>query len=137
MADGTTTTADTEREGGLTEDAIILLPTRNSEEPFFSTCDSSFFIQSLEVSAHDADRIHRPELLKLLAGRSPVAGQVVDGANGQTAIVVSPGGKMGAPLPGGLEDHGLFIIGFDAAVCQNAGGVDDKNIQMKAALAAA
>jgi hypothetical protein len=44
---------------------------------------------------------------------------------------------MGAPLPGGLEDHGFLIIGVDAAVCQNGGRVDDKNIQMKAALAAA
>ena len=62
---------------------------------------------------------------------------MVDGANGQTAIVANLGGKMGAPLPGGLEDHSLLIIGIDAAVCQNAGGVDDKDIQMKAALAAA
>jgi len=85
-----------------------------AEDPnFFSTCDSSFFSQSQEVSAHDADRILRPELLELLAGRSPVAGQVVDGANGQTA---SPGGKMGASLSCGLEDHSLPIFGINTAV---------------------
>jgi hypothetical protein len=76
-------------------------------------------------------------LLELLAGRSQVAGQVVDGANGQTAILASLEGKMGASLSSGLEDHGFLIFGIDSAVCQNAGGVDDKDIQMKAALAAA
>jgi hypothetical protein len=99
--------------------------------------DSSFFSQSLEVSAHDADRILRPHLLELLARSSPVTGQMVNSTSGHFSLVGSLGDKIGAPLPGGLKDHGLFIIGIDAAVCQNAGGVDDKDIQMKAALAAA
>lgn len=91
----------------------------------------------MEVSAHDAYRILRPHLLELLARCSNVAGQVVDSADGLAVLMTCLDGKMGAPLPGGLEDHGLFIIGIDAAVCQNRRRVDDKNIQMKAALAAA
>ena len=72
-----------------------------------------------EVSAHDADVVNEPELLELLARRSPVAGQMVDGANRHFSFTCSLIGKMGAPFPGGLEDHGLRIIGIDAAVCQN------------------
>jgi hypothetical protein len=98
---------------------------------------SSIFRQSLEVSAHDADRILRPELLELLAGLSPVAGQVMNGANGHTAIMANLGGKMGAYLSSGLEDHSLPIIGINTAVRKNGRLFDDKNIQMKAALAAA
>jgi hypothetical protein len=44
---------------------------------------------------------------------------VVNGANRHFSIACSLIGKMGAPFPGGLEDHGLWIIGIDAAVCQN------------------
>jgi hypothetical protein len=72
-----------------------------------------------KVSAHDADVVSEPELLELLARRSPVAGQVVDGANRYLAFACNLIGKMGAPFPGELEDHSLWIIGIDAAVCQN------------------
>ena len=95
------------------------------------------FAQRLEVSAHDAYGTLRPHLLELLAWSSPVAGQMVDCADGAVTLAARLEGKMGAPFPGGLKDHGLFIIGIDAAVCQDRRRVDDKNIQMKAASSAA
>lgn len=36
-----------------------------------------------------------------------------------------------------LEDHGLPVTGINASLCQNRRRIDYKNIQMKAALAAA
>ena len=93
--------------------------------------------QSLEVSAHEADRILRPHLLELLARSSPVAGQMVDGADGAATLAVRLESQMGAPFSGGLEDHVLFIIGIDAAVCQDRRRIDDKDIQRKAAPSAA
>ena len=95
------------------------------------------FAQRLEVFAHNAYGILGPHRLELFAGSSPVAGQVVNGANDIVSLAGSLEGKMGATLPGGLEYHGLLIIGIDAAVCQNGRRVDDKNIKIKAALAAA
>ena len=44
---------------------------------------------------------------------------------------------MRAPFPRGLEDHGLRVTGIDAAICQNRGRIDYKNIQMTTALTAA
>ncbi len=76
----------------------------------------SNLIQIPQVPAHHANRILRPELLELLAGRPPVTGQVVNGTNGHFSLAASLGGKMGAPLSGGLEDHSLRIIGINAAV---------------------
>jgi hypothetical protein len=93
--------------------------------------------QSPKVSAQNAYGILRPHLLELLAWRSPVAGQVVDGANCKVILARSLEGKMGALMASGLEDHGLLIIGINAAICQNGRRVDDKNIQMKAASSAA
>jgi hypothetical protein len=61
----------------------------------------------------------------------------MNGANGQRAITVGPEGEMRAPLSSGLEDHGLMIIGIDASVCLNRKRIDDEDVQMKAALAAA
>ena len=103
----------------------------------FLSGDLSLFAHRLEVSAHYAYCILGPHLLELIARSSPVAGQVVDGANGIIAIVGGLESKMGAPFPGRLEDHGLLIIWIYAAVCQNRRRVDDKNIQVKAALSAA
>ncbi|MCX6677915.1 MAG: hypothetical protein NTU95_08235 [Methanothrix sp.] len=60
----------------------------------------------------------------------------MNGANDIVALAGRLEGKMGAPLSGGLEDHGFLIIGIDAAVCLNRRRVDDKNIKMKAALTA-
>ena len=62
---------------------------------------------------------------------------MVDGADGAATLAVRLESQMGAPFSGGLEDHVLFIIGIDAAVCQNGRRVDNKNVQMMAALAAA
>jgi hypothetical protein len=87
----------------------------------------------LEVSTHETDVFGRPQLLELLAGRSPVARQMVDGANRNLSFACSFIGEMGAPFPGSIEDHGLRIIGIDAAVCQNGRRVDNIDIQMKAA----
>jgi hypothetical protein len=95
------------------------------------------FAQRLEVFAHDAYSIFGPHLLELFAWRPSVAGQVVNGANGIVTLASSLEGKMGAPFSSGLEDHGLRVTGIDASVCQNGRRVDDKNIQMNAALAAA
>ncbi len=58
-------------------------------------------------------------------------------ANCPISFAVGFKDKMGAPLSGGLEDHGLLIIGIDAAICLNRRRIDDENVQMKAALAAA
>jgi len=74
-------------------------------------------VQRLEVSAHDTDVLSSPQLLELLAGRTPVAGKVVNGANRHFSIACSLIGKMGAPFPGssGLmlpsarTDEGLTI----------------------------
>lgn len=96
-----------------------------------------FLIHIQQVSAHDADRILRPELLELLAGRSPVAGQVVNGANGNRAVALRLVDKMRALLPGWLEDHGILIIRIYTAICLNRRRIDDENVQMMAALAAA
>jgi hypothetical protein len=93
-------------------------------------------VQRLEVSAHDTDVLSRPQLLELLAGRTPVAGKVVNGANRHFSIACSLIGKMGAPFPGGLEDHGIRIIRQDDAVRLDGSRIDDKDIQMVAALAA-
>jgi hypothetical protein len=62
---------------------------------------------------------------------------VVNCANGIIAIAGSLVGKMRALFSGWLEDHGLLIIGIDAAVCQNRRRIDNKNIQMEAASSAA
>ncbi len=96
-----------------------------------------FLIHIQQVSAHDAYRILRPKLLELLARSPSIAGQVVNGANGDGAIASRLVGKMGAPLPGWLEDHGLLIIRIDTAICLNRRRIDDENVQMEAALAAA
>ena len=61
----------------------------------------------------------------------------MDGANGPISFAVGFEDKMGASLPSGLEDHGLLVIRIDAAVYQNARRVDDEDVQMEAALAAA
>jgi hypothetical protein len=61
----------------------------------------------------------------------------MNGANCHFSLAGSLEDKMGAHLPGRLEDHGLLIIGINAAVRQNARRADDENIHMKAASAAA
>jgi len=58
-------------------------------------------------------------------------------ANGPISFAVGFKDKMRAPLCSGLEDHGLLIIGIDAAICLNRRRIDNENVQMKAALAAA
>jgi hypothetical protein len=62
---------------------------------------------------------------------------VVDGADGAVSLAARLESQMGAPFSGGLEDHGLFIIGIDDAVCQDTRRIDDKDIQMQAASSAA
>jgi hypothetical protein len=62
---------------------------------------------------------------------------MVDGADGAVTLAVRLESQMGTPFSGGLEDHGLFIIGIYAAVCQDTRRIDDKDIQMKAASSAA
>jgi len=70
----------------------------------------------LEVSAHETNVFGRSQLLELLAGRSPVAGQVVDGACGRVRGPVVIDGEMGAFLLSGLEYHGLRVIRADCPV---------------------
>lgn len=90
----------------------------------------------LEVSAHDAEVLSRPQLLELLAWRSPIAGKVVYGANRHLSFAGSVADNMGTPLLCGLEDHGIRIIRQDGAVRLDGSRIDDENVQLVAALAA-
>ena len=69
-----------------------------------------------EVSAHETDVFGRPQLLELLAGRSPVAGQVVDGAGSRPRGPVVLDGEMGAHLLSWFEYHGLRVFRADGSV---------------------
>jgi len=62
--------------------------------------------------AHDANHILWTKQLELPAGRPLVAGQVMDGANGDIPIA----NKMRADVSGRLEDHALWIMGIESAV---------------------
>lgn len=72
----------------------------------------------MQIPVHHADRALRPELLEQLAGRPPVTGQVMNGADGQGAALLLDG-QMRTPLSGWLEDHCLLSRGIDAAVFQD------------------
>jgi len=69
----------------------------------------------LEVTAHHAYLLFRTKLLELPAGRPLVAGQVMDGANGDIPIA----NEMRAKVSGRLEDHALWTVGIESAVWEN------------------
>jgi hypothetical protein len=85
-----------------------------------------------EVTTHDADLILRTELLELLAGRSLVAWQVMDGANSHISIA----SEMGADVSRRLEDHAFGIVGIESAVWENRSRIDHEDVQITAAIAA-
>jgi len=71
-----------------------------------------FIFRCSKIAAHDTHGIRSTDLLELLAGRSLVAGQVMDGADRH----VSPVSEMRTDVSGGLEDHALRIMRIEGAV---------------------
>jgi hypothetical protein len=97
----------------------------------FLICDQAI-AYSPEVTAEDTNGIVWANLLKLLTGRSLVAGKVVDGADGSLLFP----GDMKTDLPRGRKDHGIRIFRIEGAVGQNRSWIDDIDVQVKAAFAA-
>jgi hypothetical protein len=92
-----------------------------------------------EVSKHHADVFSLTNLLELFAGRTPITGQVVDGADRHLSLSLTFGfiDEMGARLSGRLEDHGLRVIRIERPVGKYRPRIDDEDIQIEATLAAA
>ncbi len=92
----------------------------------------SHFTQCLEVSAHHAYGILRPELLELFAWSTCITGQMMYG----TGCVFLAADQMRAFFACWLEDERIAVPRINGSVRPNRPGIDNCHIQMSTAVTA-